>query len=326
MCNYDIIILTLGDVTMRIERRFVIQVFIASILGFLLAFSMLSPKAQPIIIHRSFDRVHSDHPLMNRVLLKLSNNSESPYLTQTRINFERVNREVLRNPRLILAVYREMLIEEQLIRDALLVGPRKIDLSKPMVALTFDDGPRPSTEKVYESLKKHNVVATFFVIGMYVRGKMDLLQRLVKEGNEIGNHSWSHLNFREISYDEVASQVSWTDAAIVRAVGIKPKFVRPPMGLFDNKTRRVIGDRMIAMWSIDTLDWQHKNWNKTMASIVGKVRDGDIILIHDLVDSTAENIDELIVYLLEEGFQLVTMSELVEYRNVDQKVVRYARP
>ena len=98
------------------------------------------------------------------------------------------------------------------------------------------------------------------------------------------------------------------------------------MGLFDNKLRSAIGDRKIALWSIDTLDWSHRNWQRTMASIVGKVKDGDIILIHDLVESTADNIEELILYLKEQGYQMVTMSELVRYRNVDQKIVRYARP
>lgn len=298
----------------------------AGILILLLAFSMLVSNAQPTFVHRIFDRMHSANPVVQRALERISSNSNSPYLTASMIHYQRMHREVLKNPRLIIDVSREILLEAQRERDSLLYGPRKIDPNRPMVALTFDDGPRPSTEKVYESLKKHNVVATFFVIGMYVRGKTDLLQRLVKEGNEIGNHSWSHLNFKEIPYESIVAQVSMTDAAIERAIGVRSNFVRPPMGLFDNNTRRAIGDRQIAMWSIDTLDWQHKNWNKTMASIVGKVRDGDIILIHDLVDSTADNIDELIVYLLEEGFQLVTMSELVEYRNVRQKVVRYARP
>lgn len=302
------------------------QVFMAGILVFLLAFSMLAPNAQPFVVHRNFDRLQSTHPIMNRALDKLNRSGKSPYLTAQRVHYERMVGEILKNPRLIIDASYEIYLEKQQLRDAFLYGPRKLDPSRPMIALTFDDGPRPSTEKVYLSLKKHNAVATFFVIGMYVNGKKDMLQKLVEAGNEIGNHSWSHLNLRDIPYEQVVAQINWTDAAIERAVGIRPNFVRPPMGLFDNKVRRAIGDRQIAMWSIDTLDWQHKNWDKTMASIRGKVKDGDIILIHDLVDSTANNIDELIVYLLEEGFQLVTMSELVTYRHTTQKVIRYVRP
>jgi len=311
---------------MKICKCWFFQTFIASTVVFLLAFSMLSPIAQSLIIHRNFALVHADHPLIDRIFVKISANQQSPYLTQLLIQKERMNQQVLRNPQLILSVYREMKEEEQLLKDSLLVKPRLIDPSKPMVALTFDDGPRLSTEKVYASLKKYNVVATFFVIGMYVNGRQDLLKRLVQEGNEIGNHSWSHLNFREISYEEVVSQIVQTDAAIVRAVGVRPNFVRPPMGLFNETVRRAIGNRQIAMWNIDTMDWKHRNWEMTMAAIVGKVMDGDIILVHDLVESTASNIEELIVYLIEEGYQLVTMSELVKYRNVDQKVVRFARP
>jgi peptidoglycan/xylan/chitin deacetylase (PgdA/CDA1 family) len=311
---------------MKMVRHVFMQAFMAGILVFLLAFSLLSPTAHPTVVVRNFDKVQSSHPIMQRALSRLNRSDNSPYLTESRVNVERMVREVLKNPRLIIDASQQILLEQQQVKDALLYGPRKLDPSRPMVALTFDDGPRPSTEKVYISLKKYEVVATFFVIGMYVNGKKELLKKLVEAGNEIGNHSWSHLNLRDIPYEQVVAQISWTDAAIERAIGIRPNFVRPPMGLFDNKVRRAIGDRQIAMWSIDTLDWSHKNWNKTMASIKGKVQDGDIILIHDLVDSTADNIDELIVYLLEEGFQLVTMSELVTYRHADQKVVRYARP
>jgi peptidoglycan/xylan/chitin deacetylase (PgdA/CDA1 family) len=311
---------------MKMIKRLLMQVFMAGILVFLLAFSVLAPMAHPTIVHRNFDSIRTSHPILHRALGKLNRSGNSPYLTSHRIQYERMIKEVLRNPQLIIEVSGEINREKQQERDSLLYGPRKIDPTRPMVALTFDDGPRPSTEKVYVSLKKHEVVATFFVIGMYVNGKKDMLRKLVEAGNEIGNHSWSHLNLREIPYEQVVAQIHWTDEAIERAIGVRPKFVRPPMGLFDNKVRRAIGDRQIAMWSIDTLDWQHKNWDKTMASIKGKVKDGDIILIHDLVDSTANNIDELIEYLLQEGFQLVTMSELVMYRRVDQMVVRYARP
>jgi len=311
---------------MKKIRQFFMRVFMAGIMLFLLAFSVLAPNAQPIIVHRNFNSLQSVHPIMNRALDKLNRSGNSPYLTAQRIHYERMVGEVLKNPRLIIDASYEIYLEKQQLRDAFLYGPRKLDPTRPMIALTFDDGPRPSTEKVYISLKKYEVVATFFVIGMYVNGKKDMLQKLVEAGNEIGNHSWSHLNLREIPYEQVVAQIHWTDAAIERAIGVRPNFVRPPMGLFDNKVRRAIGDRQIAMWSIDTLDWQHKNWDKTMASIQGKVRDGDIILIHDLVDSTANNIDELIEYLLEEGFQLVTMSELVTYRHADQKIIRYARP
>ena len=310
---------------MRIERRLITQILIASTLIFLLAFSLLTPRAQSVHFHRNFTPIHSDYPLIERTLRKMSYDDHSPYLTELRIQSQRMNSQLLRDPCLILSVFREF-AEEEKQKEATLHLSRFIDPNKPMVAVTFDDGPRPSTEKVYESLKKHDVVATFFVIGMYVNGKKELIQRLVEAGNEIGNHSWSHLNFKELSYAEVVSQISKTDAAIEQATGGTPGFVRPPMGLFDNKLRSAIGDRKIALWSIDTLDWSHRNWQRTMASIVGKVKDGDIILIHDLVESTADNIEELILYLKEQGYQMVTMSELVRYRNVDQKIVRYARP
>ena len=211
---------------MRKQRRF-IQPFIASILVFLLAFSMLTPSAHSMGFHRNFTQIHSEHPLIERVLRKMSFDDHSPYLTEMRIHSQRMNSQLLRNPCLILRVHRE-LMEEEKHYEEISYPTQNIDPHQPMVAVTFDDGPRPSTEKVYEALKKHDVVATFFVIGMYVNGKIELLQRLVEAGNEIGNHSWSHLNFRELSYVEIVSQISKTDAAIERAVGGIPGFVRPP--------------------------------------------------------------------------------------------------
>jgi peptidoglycan/xylan/chitin deacetylase (PgdA/CDA1 family) len=311
---------------MKMCKQFFIRAFIAGITGFLLAFSMFVPNAQSFQVRHHARLVHSDVVVMDRCIRKIIKNDEAPFLARYHIDREWLSRQVLNTPPLILSVYRQMKDEERQLKDSLINQPRVIDPERPMVALTFDDGPWVTTEKVYASLKKYKVVATFFVIGLYVNSRSDMLRKLVDEGNEIGNHSWSHLNFREISYEEVVSQVVRTDAAIERAIGVKPKFVRPPMGLFDNKVRYAIGDRQIAMWSIDTLDWKHKDWQKTMASIVGHVQDGDIILIHDSISSTANNIEELIVYLLDEGYQLVTMSELVEYRNIDQKVVRFARP
>lgn len=300
------------------------RVLMAGMALLLLAFSMRPVTAQN---HQNRGYLYrpSDTEVVDRALKHLTIHQQYPLLSNSLLEHQRVLRQLLSQPRAILTAHRELVEEQRLRQEALFPKIRIIDPNKPMVALTFDDGPRPSTNRVFASLKKYNVVATFFVIGMYVNGKRDLLRQMTEAGNEIGNHSWSHLNLREITAEEVEAQIRRTDDAIVRATSVYPAFVRPPMGLFDSKLRSVIGNRQIALWSIDTLDWKHKDWQLTMASI-RRVQDGDIILIHDLVESTASNIEEMIVYLVEQGYQLVTLSELVKYRQENQRVVRYARP
>ncbi len=292
----------------------------------LLVFSMLPIEAQGLGFQGNRDPMRLETEFVERALHRLRPMKDSLSLEIPWISQKQINRMLLNHPRLIISVHREMLEEERLYQESLKHRERIIDPNKPMVALTFDDGPRPTTDRVFAALKKHNAVATFFVIGMYVHGRRDLLKQMVEAGNEIGNHSWSHLNLREITFQEVESQIIRTDEAILRATGVRPAFVRPPMGMLDGALKTVVGQRQIAMWNLDTLDWKHKDWQKTMASVVGHVRDGDVILVHDLVESTATNIEEMIVYLIGEGYQLVTMSELVKYRNVTSKVVRFARP
>ena len=305
-------------------KRCISKVLMAGMALLLLAFSMRSVTAQPYQ-NRGYQGRPSDIEVVDRALKHLTIHQQYPLLSNSLLEHQRVLRQLLSQPRAILTAHRELVEEQRLRQEALFPKIRIIDPNKPMVALTFDDGPRPSTNRVFASLKKYNVVATFFVIGMYVNGKRDLLRQMTEAGNEIGNHSWSHLNLSEITAEEVEAQIRRTDDAIVRATSVYPAFVRPPMGLFDSKLRSVIGNRQIALWSIDTLDWKHKDWQLTMASI-RRVQDGDIILIHDLVESTASNIEEMIVHLVEQGYQLVTLSELVKYRQVNQRVVRYARP
>lgn len=189
---------------------------------------------------------------------------------------------------------------------------RKIDPKKPMVALTFDDGPYTrSTLLILNTLKEHNSVATFFVLGNRVSNHQDIIKQMAKQGNEIGNHTYSHKQLTNLTSKELKEQVNKTQNIILGVTGNKPKIMRPTYGSYDNKLRSEINLPMI-LWSIDPMDWKTQDPEKIANHILSRVKDGDIILMHDIFKATADAVELLIPELLNRGFQLVTVSELYE--------------
>ncbi len=192
---------------------------------------------------------------------------------------------------------------------------RVIDPTKPMVALTFDDGPSKYTAEILKVLKENNSVATFFVLGSEVNKYKDVLNQVIAEGNEIGNHSYNHKNLKTITDEELYKQVQGTDDLVYIASGYTPKVMRPPYGISDAELNKKI-NKPIVKWSIDTLDWKNRDTDKVVAAVLNDVKDGDIVLMHDLYDSTAQAAKIIIPKLVEQGYQLVTVSEMSEYRDV----------
>ncbi|WFA08433.1 polysaccharide deacetylase family protein [Tissierella sp. Yu-01] len=188
-----------------------------------------------------------------------------------------------------------------------------ISLDKPMIALTFDDGPYTrATIPILDTLKEHNVVATFFVLGNRVPKYQDIVRRMVMEGHEIGNHTYSHMQLTSLSKANIKDQLDRTQKAVFEVAGIEPKIMRPTYGSHDNKIREVINMPMI-LWSIDPQDWKVKDPEKIANHILSRAKNGDIILLHDIFESTAGAVEIIVPELLNRGFQLVTVSELYEY-------------
>ncbi len=195
------------------------------------------------------------------------------------------------------------------------VNKRVIDPTKPMVALTFDDGPSKYTAEILKVLQENNSVATFFVLGSEVNKYKDVLNQVIAEGNEIGNHSYNHKNLKTITDEELYKQIQGTDDLVYIASGYTPKVMRPPYGISDADLNKKI-NKPIVKWSIDTLDWESRNTDKVVAAVLNDVKDGDIVLMHDLYDSTAQAVKIIIPKLIEQGYQLVTVSEMSEHRDV----------
>lgn len=207
----------------------------------------------------------------------------------------------------------------------------QLDPDKPMVALTFDDGPHDThTLAIVDILYQHGSAATFYVIGSMISGREDILIRAHELGNEIANHTWSHPRLSETSVQNIRTQLGRTNNAIYDTIGIRPNQMRPPFGAFNNNVNIVSRDLglSVLMWSIDPLDWLHQNPQRTFNHVMEEVRDGDIVVLHDTHEATVRAMELLIPALIERGFQIVTVSELFYYRNIEMQpgvTYRHAR-
>lgn len=195
---------------------------------------------------------------------------------------------------------------------------KHIDPNKPMIALTFDDGPtKKYTTAILDALKEYQASATFFVLGSRANDFPDILQRMVLEGNEIGNHTFSHKQLTTLSKENVEEEISATQESIHGVTNKYPSLIRPPYGSKNDTVMQCANGKKIVTWSLDTEDWKSRNTETIVNKVLKEVQDGDIILMHDLYASTAEAAIILIPKLQDMGYQLVTVSELYEYGKND---------
>ncbi len=202
--------------------------------------------------------------------------------------------------------------------DVLNEPVKQIDPNKPMVALTFDDGPtKKYTTAILDALKEHQASATFFVLGSRAKDFPEILQRMVLEGNEVGNHTFSHKQLTTLSKENIEEEITATQESIHDVINRYPTIIRPPYGSKNDNVLSCAQGKKIVTWTIDTEDWRHKDAKKIVENVIKNVKDGDIILMHDLYPSTAEAAIILIPTLQDMGFQLVTISELYDYGKND---------
>ncbi|MEI3146633.1 MAG: polysaccharide deacetylase family protein [Merdibacter sp.] len=188
-----------------------------------------------------------------------------------------------------------------------------IDPDKPMVAITFDDGPNPATTpELLDLLKEYNVRCTFFMVGKNAEANPDIVKRICAEGHELGNHSWDHPDLSVLSRQEIIEQLQSTDDAVFKACGHDPVYIRPPFGAMSDTYHDSV-DRDSILWTIDTRDWESHDASKIKKVIDTYVSDGSIILLHDIHEDSVKAMKSVIPDLLEKGYQLVTVGDLYKY-------------
>lgn len=162
---------------------------------------------------------------------------------------------------------------------------RKGDPAQPWVALTFDDGPSPEyTPRILDILREYEVPATFFMVGVHVEKYPDIARRIVAEGHEVGNHTYTHINVPTASTRRLTQELIHTTHIIYETTGQYPTYARPPRGLYDGRYRRLtaLQGQSVVLWTLSSQDWQiGANRNQLVRRVLSRVKPGDIILFHD---------------------------------------------
>lgn len=196
-------------------------------------------------------------------------------------------------------------------------GPAEMEVDCPLIALTFDDGPRRSTtEELLDGLAQRGVKATFFLIGEMVPDCEDLVRRMEEEGHQIGSHTYDHVRLTNLNAADFARQVDRTQALLAEILGRDGFALRPPYGSIDNGVVKR-ADSPLILWSIDPEDWDDKDVDRIVSHIVSCAQDGDIILLHDIYPTSVEAALRVVDELHQRGFLFVTVEELARQRHVE---------
>lgn len=192
----------------------------------------------------------------------------------------------------------------------------QVDLTKPMVALTFDDGPNSKyTPKVLDLLYKNQINATFFLMGKNIKGNELLIKEMASSGHEIENHTFSHPDLATLDKYNIELEVSKAEKELKKILpNYSTSYVRPPYGKYTEKVKSSIL-YPIVLWTIDSEDWKYNNSDDIYNNVINNVKDGDIIVFHDDNKPTIEALKRIITKLRESDFQFVTVSQLYQYKN-----------
>lgn len=196
-----------------------------------------------------------------------------------------------------------------------------------VIAFTFDDGPSKYTLEIMDILDEYDSKATFFEVGYMIRNNKEIVKEVVNRGFEVGNHTTDHSNLRKLSYDKVKTKINDNNSLFYEITGKNMSYLRPPYGNLNDNVKRIV-DVPIIKWSVDSRDWESRNKDKIVSLVKSTVKDGDIVLFHDLYQSTKEAIEVLVPDLISEGYRIVSVSELFNLKNIalePQKVYNKAR-
>lgn len=195
-------------------------------------------------------------------------------------------------------------------------GGAQLPAGEKYVALTFDDGPKAGTTDVLlDGLAERRASATFFLIGRQIPGNEDLVQRMAAEGHQVGNHTWNHARLEGADATVISDEVGLTDQLLRDILGAGEYWVRPPYGGVDRTVQTAVTVPMVK-WSVDPRDWESLNADKVVQAVLETVKPNSIILLHDIYPSSVEAALQLVDLLRQEGYQFVTVRELLALNGV----------
>lgn len=196
--------------------------------------------------------------------------------------------------------------------DIVQTSVENIDPTKPMVAFTFDDGPSEAyTQKIMDAFDKVNGKATFFMLGSQASKYEEIVKEVDRRAFEIANHTTNHKNLKTLSDEDAYKEIMDTQDLLYAYTGKDANLLRPPYGSFPNIDVKAMN---LALWNVDTLDWKSRNVQAIKTNILNNIADGSIILMHDIYETSAISIQEILPTLKAQGYQFVTMSTLIKYR------------
>lgn len=180
------------------------------------------------------------------------------------------------------------------------------------IALTFDDGPSSHTERLLDYLQQHKVKVTFFVLGVYVGKHPGIVQRMAREGHQIGNHTWHHRDLTRMPLPEVTTEIGSTNQIILQTSGVVPQVMRPPYGATNSEIITTSTMPQI-LWSVDPMDWKDRDAQIVTDRIVGAAERGAIVLAHDVYPTTVDAMPSVIEQLKAQGYTFATVDELLNH-------------
>ncbi len=214
--------------------------------------------------------------------------------------------------------------------DKAALSTPKYNQEDKLIALTFDDGPNSvTTNKILDILEENNSVGTFFVVGYNIPNNSETIKRAAAMGCEIGNHSDGHKTLTKCTESELRYQVDAANKKLADIIGTQPSLFRVPGGAYKGIETDI--GMPIIQWCIDTEDWKFKDAShkertpeerdadlkKIADRVISEAKSGDIILLHDIYNFTADLTDLIVKGLVENGFKLVTVTELFDAFGVE---------
>lgn len=191
-----------------------------------------------------------------------------------------------------------------------------LDPSKKTIAFTFDDGPSTYDLEIIKALKESHATATFFIVGSRINNYQRSIHSMIDNNMEVGSHSYNHKYLSKINNESILYELNETNNSFKNITGKELKLLRPPYGSFKENIHSLSGMPII-LWSVDTLDWKYRDSKKVYNSILNNLKDGDIVLMHSLFESTKDAVIKVLPELYKRGYQVVSVSELAKIKGVN---------